>query len=39
MELISVSFCSAYTKEMQFFKNSREIYTRWTHIVAPVTYN
>lgn len=39
MELISISFCSAYTKEMQFFKNSREIHKRRTNIVAPVTYN
>lgn len=39
MELISISLCSAYTKEMQFFKNSREIHKRWTNIVVPVTYN
>lgn len=39
MELISISFCSAYTKGMQFFKNSREIYKCWTNIVAPVTNN
>lgn len=39
MELISVSFCSAYTKEIQFFKNSREIHRHWTNILAPVTLN
>lgn len=39
MELISISFCSAYTKGMQFFKNSREILKCWTNIVAPVTNN
>lgn len=39
MEPISISFCSAYTKEMQFFKNSREIHKCWTNIVAPVAYN